>query len=61
MDLDSEFVFNVSPTASVIWGHGHGLGSHPTDRKSPGWKTPGYEASGLSTTPQQLISWVDPY
>ena len=25
------FVFNVPPTAEVIWRRGHGLKSHPTD------------------------------
>ena len=25
------FVFNVPPTAKVIWERGHGLKSHPTD------------------------------
>ena len=25
------FVFNVPPTAKVIWRQGHGLKSHPTD------------------------------
>ena len=25
------FVFNVPPTAKVIWRRGHGLKSHPTD------------------------------
>ena len=25
------FVFNVPPTAKVIWRWGHGLKSHPTD------------------------------
>ena len=24
-------VFNISPTAKVIWRRGHGLKSHPTD------------------------------
>ena len=24
------FVFNVAPTAKVIWRRGHGLKSHPT-------------------------------
>ena len=27
-------VFNVPPTAKVIWRRGHGLKSHPTDRRS---------------------------
>ena len=27
-------VFNVPPTAKVIWRRDHGLKSHPTDRRS---------------------------
>ena len=29
-----EFVFNVPPTAKVIWRQGHSLESHPTDWRS---------------------------
>ena len=35
----SEFVFNVPQTTKVIWRWGHGLGSHPTDLRSPGWNS----------------------
>ena len=30
-DLFLCFVFNIPPTAKVIWRQGHGLKSHPTD------------------------------
>ena len=44
------FVFNVSPTAKVIWRQGHGLESHPTDWWSWGWiepETPGLQGKWL--------------
>ena len=51
------FVFNVPPTAKVILTWGHSLKSHPTDWGS--WESSlqplVYKASGLSTTPQQLL------
>ena len=39
------FVFNIPPTAKVIWRRGHGLKSHPTDLSSPGIEpaTPGLQ------------------
>ena len=37
-----EFVFNVPPTAKVIWRQGHGLESHPTD-----WRTQGSNSGPL--------------
>ena len=47
-------VFNVPPTAKVIWKRGNGLKSHPTDWRSRESILPPlvYKASGLSTTPQ---------
>ena len=51
------FVFNVKPTAKVIWRWAHSLKSHPTDWWS--WESNlqplVYMASGLSTTPQWLL------
>ena len=46
------FVFNVPPTAKVIWGRGHSLKSHPKDWWSRESKLQSlvYKASGLSTT-----------
>ena len=51
-------VFNVPPTAKVIWRQGHGLKSHPTDWRSreSNLRPLVYKASGLSTTPQRLLS-----
>ena len=51
------FVFNVPPTAKVIWRRGHGLKSYPTDWRSreSNLRPLVYNASGLSTTPQQLL------
>ena len=50
-------VFNVPPTTKVIWRRGHGLKSHPTDRRSreSNLRPLVYKASGLSTTPQRLL------
>ena len=50
------FVFNVPPTAKVMWGRGHGLKSHPADWRSreSTLRPLVYKASGLSTTPQRL-------
>ena len=52
------FVFNVPPTAKVIWRWGHGLKSQPTDWRS--WESNlrplVYKASGLSTIPQRLLA-----
>ena len=44
------FVFNVSPTAKVIWRRGHGLKSHPTDwwSRESNLRPLVYKASGLS-------------
>ena len=58
-------VFNVPPTAKVIWRRGHGLKSHPTDWRSreSNLRPLVYKASGLSTTPQRLLQkqyvWID--
>ena len=51
------FVFNVPPTAKVIWRRGHGLKSHPTDwwSRESNLRPLVYKASGLSTTPQRLL------
>ena len=52
------FVVNVPTTAKVIRGRDHGLKSHLTDwwsRKS-NMRSLVYKASGLSTTPQRLLS-----
>ena len=51
------FVFNVPPTAKVIWRRGHGLKSHPTDwwSRESNLRSLVYEASDLSTTPQRLL------
>ena len=50
------FVFNIPPTAKVIWRRGHSLKSHPTDQwsRESNLRSPVYKASGLSTTPQRL-------
>ena len=50
-------VFNVPPTAKVIWRRGHGFKSHPTDWRSreSNLRPLVYKASGLSTTPQRLL------
>ena len=50
-------VFNVPPTAKVIWRWGHGLKSHPTDWRSreSNLRPLVYKASDLSTTPQRLL------
>ena len=48
-------VFNVPPTAKIIWRRGHGLKSHLTDWWSWEWSLLVYKASGLSTTPQGLL------
>ena len=50
-------VFNVPPTAKVIWRRGHGFKSHPTDWRSreSSLRPLVYKASGLSTTPQRLL------
>ena len=50
-------VFNVPPTAKVIWRRGHGLKSHPTDWRSreSNLRPLVYKASGLSTTPQRFL------
>ena len=54
------FVFNVPPTAKVIWRRGHGLKSHPTDWRSreSNLRPLVYKASGLSTTPRRLLALV---
>ena len=54
------FVFNVPPTAKVVWGRGHGLKSHPTDH----WRSRGplvYKASGLSTSFYRVYNKFNPY
>ena len=55
----NEFVFNIPTTANVIWRRDHGLESHPLDRRSRGFElgTSGYKASGLFTTPRQLLKF----
>ena len=54
-------VFNVPPTAKVIWRRGHGLKSHPTDWRSreSNLRPLVYKASALSTTPQRLLECWD--
>ena len=59
-NLDPEhvvLVFNVPPTAKVIWRQGHSLKSHPTDWRSreSNLRPLVYKASSLSTTPQRLL------
>ena len=51
------FVFNVPPTAKVIWRWGHGLKSHPTEwlSRESNLRPLVYKASGLSTTPQRRL------
>ena len=51
------FVFNVPPTAKVIWRRGHGLKSHPIDwwSQESNLRPLVYKASGLSTTPKRLL------
>ena len=51
------FVFNVPPTAKIIWRRGHELKSHPTDwwSRESNLRPLVYKASGLSTTPQRLL------
>ena len=51
------FVFNIPPTAKVIWRQGHSLTSHPTDwwSRESNQRPLVYKASGLSTTPQRLL------
>ena len=50
-------VFNVPPTAKVIWRRGHSLKSHPTDwwSRESNLRPLVYRASGLSTAPQRLL------
>ena len=57
MEVVVVLVFNVPPTAKVIWRRGHGLKSHPTDWRSreSNLRPLVYKASGLSTTPQRLL------
>ena len=52
--------FNVPPLVKVIWRRGHGLESHPTDRRSRGSTLgiPGYKVHGLFTTPWRLMASV---
>ena len=52
------FVLNIPPATKVIWRLGNGLKSHPTDWWSRGsnLRPLVYKASGLSTTPQGLLS-----
>ena len=52
------FVFNVTPTAKVMWRRSHGFKSHPTDwwSRESNLRPLVYKASGLSTTPQRLLS-----
>ena len=54
------FVFNVPPTAKVIWRQGHSLKSHLTDwwSRESNLGPLVYKASSLSTTPQQLLNTV---
>ena len=54
------FVFNVPPTAKVIWRQGHGLKSHPTAwwSRESNLQPLVYKASGISTTPLRLLKWV---
>ena len=57
------FVFNLPPTAKIIWRPGHSLKSHPTDwwsRESNLWPLV-YKASGLSTTPLLFLVIFDPH
>ena len=51
------FVFNVPPTAKVIWRRGHGFKSHLTDWWSPesNLRPLVYKASGLPTSPRRLL------
>ena len=53
----SEFVFNVSPTAKVMWRQGHHLRVSSDRMEEQGIKlwTPGFKASGLSTTLRWLL------
>ena len=54
------FEFNVTPTAKVIKRWGHGLKSHRTDWRSRASKLLPlvYKGSGLSTTPQWLLTKI---
>ena len=54
------FVFNVPPTAKVIWRWGHALKSHPTDWRirESNLRSLVYTTSGLSTIPRRLHSAV---
>ena len=51
------FVFNVPPTAKVIWRRDIGLKSYPTDlwSRESNLRPLVYKASGLSTTPQRPL------
>ena len=53
----SKFVFNVPPTAKVIWRQGLSLKSHLTNWRSWGSNLLPlvYKTSGLSTTPQRHL------
>ena len=53
------FVFNVPPTAKVIWRRGHGLKSHPTGwwNRESNLRPLVYKARVLSTTPRRLHFW----
>ena len=50
-------LFNIPPTAKVIWRRGHSLKSHPTDwwSRESNLRPLVYKASSLSTTPQWLL------
>ena len=53
-------MFNVQPTAKIIWCWGRGLKSNPTDWRSQGINTQSlvHKACGLSTTPQRLLNEI---
>ena len=51
----SEFVFNIPPTAKVIWRQSHALESQLTDWRSWGSNM----VSGLSTTPCRLLNNIN--
>ena len=59
MSLLTLYVFNIPPTAKVFWKRGPGL-VYSNRLEKPGIEpgNPVYKASGLSTTPWQLLSIV---
>ena len=56
--MGSEFVFNIPPTAEVIWRWCHGLVSSDGLQLGIELGTPGYKVSGLSTISLWLLCFI---